>query len=500
MATLLEVAVEGLVLLDVTGSRLDYVNDAGCHILGRPREELVGLHPTQIPLPTEFSEGSAVAISGPGGREIECTVFVVTAPAGDIKAIRLRDVTDIRRQERRLKTFSRTSASIAFAESLNISLDRLADDIRLATDLEACTFFLMERDGGLRQVGTAGAYPGISDYAERLQQCRSLGAPLLSIEVFESGQPQIFEGWREMTLQDARFAPLHQINQDAAWDTLAVFPLSVRGSTVGVFNGYYLKGRQPSESDVAFLAAIADQAAVAVDNSRMLVELEKKVSLDERHRLARDLHDSVSQALFSMTLQTRAVEVLAQRDPPSNAAVLNGLSDVRELMKDTLAEMRALIFQLRPDALREEGLMSALRRQATAMQTREGIHVHVTGPAHVGLSEAVQVELFRFIGEAMNNVVQHAQASMITVSVTTGGEQDHDLVIEIRDDGTGFEPSAPRDGHLGLISMSERITQLGGTLRVLSSPGEHTTIRAEMDGLAARSTTHNLSASAAAHD
>ncbi|MFI1166920.1 histidine kinase [Streptomyces sp. NPDC020801] len=483
LAELVESAAEGIAVLSTDGERIQHVNRAGCRILGRRLDELRALPTTGIPLPLAGTEPDVTTVVAVGDQEIECVRTSVSTPSSRVRVIRFRDVTDSRRQERRLKAFSRVSASIAFAESLTTELDSLARDVRHASGMEACTFLLMDEHGGLRRVGASGDYPGAADYADRLNACRALGAPLLSARVFETGEPVVVDGWRELTLTDDRFAPLHGISHRQSWHTIAVLPLIARGSTVGVFNGFYLRGSQPSESDLAFLSAIGDQAAVAVDNARMLLQLEAKAALEERHRLARDLHDSVSQALFSMTLRSRAVQLLAEQASPPVPAVAAGLAELRDLVRAALAEMRALIFQLRPEALHEEGLVSAVRRHAAAMETRHHLPVVVESPEHpLPLTPQQETDLFRVVSEAMINAVKHAEARRLDVHIRCQGADGRDLLIEVRDDGKGFNPDTPRPGHLGLVSMSERITQLGGTFSVVSAPGRPTTVRAEVPG------------------
>lgn len=465
---------EGVALIRKRDHKLAYVNDAGRAIIHEGGDDLrLMLEGGAADLPGVTSE---VPLRD---RRIEIRSIPVTTTDGECLAVLFRDLTDLRRQEDRLTTFSRTSASLAFAETLTAGLDALARDVRHTTDMDSCTFLLMEPDGELRQVGMSGNYPMAADYGERIRACRDLGAPLLALQAMAERRPMVVSGWRERTLRDPRFAPLHDVSRNASWDTIAVIPLVIRGDIVGVFNGFYLPGRGPSANELAFLSAIADQAAVAVDNARLLVELERRATLDERHRLARELHDSVSQALFSLTLQARAVEVMASEDVPPIDALRAGLAEVRELTRGALAEMRALIFQLRPEALHEEGLVASIRRHAAAVAAREGIDVRVEGPPTLEeLSVEEESELFRVVVEAITNAVKHATPTRIV----TRFEQDPDgsVTIAVVDDGAGFDTARRHPGHLGLTSMEERTSRLGGTLEVCSAPGVSTSIRARL--------------------
>jgi len=139
-----------------------------------------------------------------------------------------------------------------------------------------------------------------------------------------------------------------------------------------------------------------------------------------------------------------------------------------------MAEMRALIFELRPAALTEEGLVSALGKQAAALSARERTRVTSHGPAErLGLDPEVEEHVYRIASEALHNVVNHAQARSATVEVTQG---PHDLRVEVTDDGTGFDQSAAHPGHLGLSTMAERAEMIGATLTVTSAPGAGTSV------------------------
>ena len=462
----------GVLVVDAGSRLVGYANLAAHELLGV--DNLSGEQLDAAIVPT-LGDGD-ISVVRVAGREVSARVAALTTASPGAVVVRIADVTERRRQEQKLQAFSRTSASIAFAEELTTGLDRMAADVQEATGMYACTFFLMKPSGDLRQVGASGRYATVPDYADRLRACRELGAPLLSEIAFDTRRPQVVVGWRRRTLADERFAPLHSISIDAEWDNIAVIPLVVRAAPVGVFNGFYLAEDQPSPEDLAFLMAIADQAAVAIDNARMLVELEQKAALDERHRLARELHDSVSQALFSMTLQSRALELLLEDRAPELGPLRRGAGELQELSRGALAEMRALIFHLRPDALHEEGLVAAIRRHAAGVAAREGVEIRVqTSTEHVVLTPAFELELFRVASEALANAVKHSEATAIAVEVDV---TDGTLRLEVTDNGRGFEPELEHSGHLGLVSMRERLTEIGGDLRIISSPGTSTRVTA----------------------
>jgi len=216
--------------------------------------------------------------------------------------------------------------------------------------------------------------------------------------------------------------------------------------------------------------AIANQAAIAIENARLYEQAQTLAALEERQKLARELHDSVSQALYSIALGVHTARTLLDRDP---ALVAEPLEDLLALAKGGLAEMRALIFELRPESLETEGIVSALTKQAEALQARHEIAVHLNLGAEPDLPLSVKQELYRIAQEALHNTIKHAQAHQVNLCLS----QKMDVfLLEVRDDGVGFDPTSAFPGHLGLHSMRERINRLGGTLQIESAPGEGTTI------------------------
>ena len=211
----------------------------------------------------------------------------------------------------------------------------------------------------------------------------------------------------------------------------------------------------------------------------------------ERARLARDLHDSVSQALFSMTMHARTAQLALARIPHADGGPLaRAVGQLRELTAGALAEMRALIFELRPDALAEEGLVAALARQAAAISAREQLPVTVQGPDDLlPLSAEGTEHAYRVALEALHNAVRHAAASHATVSVEAADGRC--VRISVTDDGTGFDPGLARPGHLGLRTMAERAQAVGGDLELVTAPGAGTRVQLTVPAAPAATTGGN---------
>jgi PAS domain S-box-containing protein len=216
---------------------------------------------------------------------------------------------------------------------------------------------------------------------------------------------------------------------------------------------------------------ITERERLEADLRRQAAEL---AAGQERAHLARELHDSVTQALFSMGLTMRALELLLESDP---TAARQKLVELRDLQKDALAEMRTLLFELRPQSLEKDGLVQAVRTHAAAVQGRTGLSITVDAEPLERPPIEVEEAFYRITQEAIHNIVKHAAAQNASVRIT---RPDGGLVLEITDDGAGFEPDRVPRGHLGLVGMRQRADQIGADLAIESAPGDGTTIRATL--------------------
>jgi len=228
-----------------------------------------------------------------------------------------------------------------------------------------------------------------------------------------------------------------------------------------------------TDESVGVLETAADVLASAIENARLYQRAQEAAVLEERSRLARDLHDSISQQLFSMTLTAQAARVQLEKNPARTATQLERL---QETAAAALAEMRALIFQLRPPGLSEQGLIAALQQHVAALSRREGLTMNLVVSGEERYTRGVEQAIFRIVQEALNNVVKHAGACSVTVALDVCPEQ---ITLRVVDDGAGFDLGViePVNGrHLGLISMRERAAELGGQLELHSQPGKGTEV------------------------
>ena len=182
------------------------------------------------------------------------------------------------------------------------------------------------------------------------------------------------------------------------------------------------------------------------------------------------MHDSVSQALYGIALGARTAQTQLERDP---AKLAEPLDYILSLAEAGLSEMRALIFELRPESLQNEGLVAALTKQADAIQARHKINVVTDFGDEPDISLDAKEVLYRIAQEAMQNIVKHAHATRVDLTLK---EQENHLVLEIRDNGKGFDTNHEFPGHLGMKSMPERASQIGGEFHIQSQLGRGTVI------------------------
>ena len=217
----------------------------------------------------------------------------------------------------------------------------------------------------------------------------------------------------------------------------------------------------------------AEEARGRERETRLLYEQAQELAaLQERQRLARELHDSVSQALYGISLWAHTVREALESSEPEQAEA--AIEDVLTLAEAGLAEMHALIFELRPESLETEGLVAALTKQVEALRARYKLTVEADLVDEPALSLEKKEALYRIAQEALHNIVKHARASNVVLRLA---RQEREVFLEVCDNGKGFVPTGPFPGHLGVRSMRERVTKIGGTLTIESAPGQGTCIR-----------------------
>ena len=275
-------------------------------------------------------------------------------------------------------------------------------------------------------------------------------------------------------MKDARFLP----SKNSKTRSELAIPIKIKGQVIGVIDVESDQVNGFDESDLIVLQSLADQVAVAIENARLYEQAMHLAALEERQKLARELHDSVSQALYGIVLGARTARILVEREP---SKAIEPLDYILSLSEAGLAEMRALIFELRPESLRTEGLVAAVGKLVNALGARHQLKIQMEAGEEPDVALEVKESLYRIAQEALNNIAKHARAEHVQIQLM---QVDGQLLLKISDDGVGFDTMQSFPGHLGLHSMRERAGKAGGIFSIESLPGGGTRIQVRIPSVA----------------
>ncbi|ELP63190.1 histidine kinase [Streptomyces turgidiscabies Car8] len=494
-------APDGLALVDDSG-RFVQLNVAAVALCGGSVEaDLVG-----VQSPFELAERSASSEVGlledrsdeqvvcwaPGvglSREFAYRARRVSADP-TLTVVSFRDVTDVWQRQRRLAAIARTSIGLASEGSLGATLDAVAQQIVRTDGLAGVQILILDSTGKeLRLLGSAGLRHW-DMFLDRLLECRDRGARLCMLDAVREGRPVVVPHRWAQIRSDPAWEPLHTYLGELTWDSFASVPLMVRGRAEGVLNAYYAPGQEVDGRTLEFLAAMAEQAALAVDYATLLQRERDGARQDERQRLARDLHDSIVQQVFSIGMQANAIGVLAGRGGQIPAAPVQRFAEeVGALSQAVLADLRAMVHELRPSSFTRLGLEEAVRALMRSTENRTGLTCRMAFSKGLDvLGPELAEDVYRITAEAIHNVVKHAEATTVTVRLAL---RDHTLVAGVSDDGKGLvnatlgtdvnnghvDSEGSRNHGYGLTTMRERAERWGGILKIRSRSERGTTVR-----------------------
>jgi two-component system nitrate/nitrite sensor histidine kinase NarX len=489
-----EATSDGVLISDLDGYVVE-ANPAACRMHGYAPEEFVGLPRTAYVQPD--ATGLVPASGGGSGDQGSFATLAVhvrkdgTACPVDVRRASfvyrgtphtldvLRDVTEqvrayelleqrVAERTRELATLLEVSHTVAAILELGPLLELILDQLRMVTDYRRAALLglqdhhlvvLARRTGGPDATGGPPNIPLRT--LDPLWEALRCGETLL-VDEGQAADP-LARALRVALGGDADSS----VRADRSW--LAV-PLVIQERTIGALTlahdqpGYY------TAHHAQLARTIANQAAIAIENARLYAQAPRAAALDERQRLARELHDAVTQTLFSASIMAEMLPRLWARDPEAGK---KRLEDVRALTRGALAEMRTLLLELRPTALVEAELGDLLRQLGEVLTGRTGIPVRLVLEGAGRLPAEVRLAVYRVAQEALHNVDKHARAAHVEVCLRSraGG-----VDLWIRDDGCGFDPRAQSAAHFGLSNMRERARALGATLNVHSRPGGGTEV------------------------
>jgi len=308
-----------------------------------------------------------------------------------------------------------------------------------------------------------------------------LGQPLAIVErlpVDGSLAGQVVRQGEPVRLNDPSLLEQAQVYQwPADLTALLALPLHVNGGIIGVLDVVNKAGGFTDE-DVRVMSVFANQAAMAIEHTRLQEQSEQLAVLEERQRLARELHDSVTQSLYSVTLYANAAALALAAD--KREVVADYLRELQETAQEGMRDMRLLIFQLHPPVLEAEGLVAALQTRLAAVEERAGLQTQFRVEGERRLPIAIEEDIYWIAQEALNNVRKHAEARHVVVHLHFMAKS---VRLDVVDDGVGFDLETMRAegrGGGGLRSIAERTLRLGGQLTHRSAPGEGTQLTIEV--------------------
>ncbi len=358
-----------------------------------------------------------------------------------------------------LQTSAQVGREITSILDIDVLLPRVVDTIREAFGYYHVQVFLLDRDANELVLRAS------SD--NRSLEHRRLDLSLASINsrVARTGEAVLAND----VLHDPGFLPDSQLPETRSE---LVIPLRLGNQVIGTLDVHNRQVGAFTPEDVAAIQSLGDQLVVAIENAYLYDQSRELAVLEERTRLARDLHDSVTQSLYSLVLLTEGWRRLLNAGGETQTE--DHLGRIGEIAQQALREMRLLIHELRPPMLEQEGLVGAVRKRLDAVEKRVGIEARVVMEDLVELPASLEEGLYWITQEALNNALKHATANRETVRICV---EDGMLVLEITDDGQGFDLEAARHkGGMGLVSMGERARQMGGTLTIESVPGRGATV------------------------
>ncbi len=268
----------------------------------------------------------------------------------------------------------------------------------------------------------------------------------------------------------AERSPLQQAFYAVGIRAYAVVPLHIEGELVGILSLESHHPRAFTSDHIDIATEVASSLAVAIRQAKLSEKAQDAAAAEERGRLARELHDAVTQTLFSATLIAEALPQMWERQPEEGR---RGLEEVRQLTRGALAELRTLLVELRPAALTEKPIGDLLRQLTEAVSARTRVPIALDVRGNTALPSTVQIALYRITQEALNNVAKHAGAAKVSVALKTESGR---AALRVQDDGLGFDPGDVLPDRMGLSIMRERAERIGATCQILSQPGHGTQI------------------------
>jgi signal transduction histidine kinase len=381
-----------------------------------------------------------------------------------IENARLYNTAQHRAEQFRVLT--EVGQSITSILDINELLEQLVQFVQQTFHYYHIEIGLVEGDEVVYYVGAGELWekPGFQASPSRLK----VGRDGITGRVAATGKPMI--------VPDVSREPLYVPVEGCRTRSELTVPIKAKDQVIGILDVESDRLNDFDETDLEVIMLLANQAGIAIENARLYKNAKKAAALEERQHLARELHDSVTQSLYGITLYSQAA--LGHLTANNLEQVDKYLKEIAETSQEALAEMRLLIHQLRPAVLEKEGLLTALQARLSAVEGRAGWKTSLKADLTTRLPFAMEEGLYHIAQEALNNSLKHSHARSVNISLRQNGPM---VTLEIADDGIGFEVAqAYQVGKMGLTDMDDHAAEIGGRLTVTSKPGQGTRIRVDV--------------------
>jgi signal transduction histidine kinase len=428
----------------------------------RTRSELA------VPLKTQAGVIGVLNVESDQLNAFDHSDLTVLQSLGNQVAIAIENAQLFQTEKRRAEQFqiiAEIGRNITSLLDTNQIMQQVTQSLRQAFDYYHVGIGLIEGGQVVYRVGSGKLWDD-SNFTFKPQRLR-IGEEGLTGWVAAHGEPVI--------VSDVTQDPRYVLMQGSATRSELIAPIIVKEQIIGVLDVQSDQLEAFDNTDLAVVQSIANQIGTAFENARLYERAQELAVMQERNRLARDLHDAVTQTLFSASLIADALPPTWDSDPNQGRLLLR---ELRQLSRGALAEMRTLLLELRPAALVETPLGNLLRQLGEAMAGREGLLVTVNAAKDCKLPAEAHIAFYRIAQEALNNILKHSRATNVIVSLYFRTIDNHPRVeMAISDDGRGFDVDHVSSDHFGLRNMRERAQAIGAEFCVTSQPGNGTQIQ-----------------------
>ncbi|WJW69948.1 histidine kinase [Candidatus Chlorohelix allophototropha] len=476
------------------------VNHACCKLFGCSRQELIGqsldsfIHPDYLKAFKEFTEkaktqnqfqGQFLCLKHTNTASFNSQIFATTLSYRSSSTHLLMVIQDVTQQ---IETYQLLEQMVAARTQELSTLLEISQQIVATLDLKALENVVFKQLKRIVNYTGAMLFSYKGNELELLfkqaplseEQAMVMVSPLehlaIANQLLQKRKPLIIADVQEesgrTTLKLPELGESHTLIYSYVRSQMFV-PLVIKDKVIGVISLVYHEPNYYTEEHANLVLTIGNQVAVALENIRLYQHARELATLQERRRVARELHDSTSQVLTSILLVSETARSLVEQKLDEPDQLLTLLSHVVALAEGGLEEMRTLIYELRPETLAKKGLVAALKGEIGSLRSRHGIEV--TDELNVvemqGLSLIIQEALYWIAREALHNVVKHAHATSVKISIQCPEENKSVVVMKVSDNGRGFKIIDLFKNHQGLLTIRERVAELNGILDVNSSPG-----------------------------